>query len=67
MFKCNICNKDVPDSGMKLFIRHELISVMCMDKKKHREDWVAGGRVTRQIRLCKECRKLNDLDIDLDK
>lgn len=65
MFKCNICGVKVPDVGMKLFISHELISVMCMDRKKHREDWVTNGTCTIQIRLCEKCRKLNDLDIDL--
>jgi len=65
MFKCAICDTKVNDDGMKLFITHELISVMCMDKKKHREDWVSSGNCTTQIRLCEKCRKLNDLEIRL--
>jgi len=66
MFQCNICKKKVPDKGMKLFISYRIITAMCMDKKKHRKDWVIDGTVTRQIRLCEKCRQLNDLDLDLE-
>jgi len=63
---CNKCGKGVPDNGMKLFINYRLISVHCFDKKKHRDDYVSDGTCTTQIRLCEQCRKLNDLDLDLE-
>ena len=62
MLECNICKTKVPDSGMKLFITHRLISVM---GDKTNGDHAMNGSIRQQVRLCEKCRKLNDLEIEL--
>ena len=62
MFNCQNCGIKVPDTGMKIFIKYDLITIFG-DKKDG--DVVTGSGITRQIRLCEKCRKLNNLDLDL--
>ena len=63
MFVCQKCKVKVPDSGMKLFIHYNVLYIIG-DKKDG--DILSGSGVTRQIRLCEDCRKLNSLDLDLE-
>jgi len=64
MWECQNCGVKVPDKGMKLFIRYNLITIFGTKKDG---DIVTGSSVMRQIRLCEKCRKLNNLDLDLEK
>ena len=62
MFKCQNCKKKVPESGMKLFIEYDIVTVFRDD----RDDSKSNVGITRQIRLCEKCRKLNNLEINLE-
>ena len=63
MWKCQNCEAEVPDSGMKLFIKYNIMTIL---GTKSDGDLITGSGVTRQIRLCEDCRKLNKLELDLD-
>ena len=63
MWKCQNCKVEVPDTGMIIFIKYGLVTIMGTKKDG---DIITGTGVTKQIRLCEKCRKLNNLELDLD-